>query len=257
MYDFNIYFIGFAIMALTGLVTWLLSLKLHDVSIIDSVWSLLFLFASLVYVTMGDNTTPLGMLTLGLVGLWSIRLCLYLTYRNWNEPEDRRYLEMRDRHGDRFPMRSLYSVFGLQSVLAWVISMPLFGIFQSSSQIGPLAWAGALVVLFGIVFESIADLQLNRFVSDQSNNNRVLDSGLWRYSRHPNYFGEFCVWWGFYLIGLQANGWWTIISRLLMSLLLLRVSGVTLLEKDISSRRPGYKEYVERTSAFFPLPTDN
>ena len=113
---------------------------------------------------------------------------------------------------------------------------------------------GAVLAIFGIGFESLADAQLARFRATLGNAGTVLDRGLWRYSRHPNYFGECCVWWGFYLLAADAGAWWTIFSPLLMSLLLLRVSGVTLLEKDIGERRPAYHDYIARTNAFFPGP---
>ena len=134
------------------------------------------------------------------------------------------------------------------------ISTSCLALLASSAPLGPLDWAGALLVAFGIVFEAVADAQLARFRRDPASAGRVLDSGLWRWSRHPNYFGECCVWWGFYLVAVAAGGAWTVFAPLLMTLLLLRVSGVTLLEKDIGERRPGYREYVARTSAFIPRP---
>jgi steroid 5-alpha reductase family enzyme len=130
-------------------------------------------------------------------------------------------------------------------------------LYAGISAVQPLQlldYAGATLVIAGIIVEGVADAQLTAFRADAGNRGRVMDHGLWRYSRHPNYFGEFCVWWGFFLVALATGSWWTIISPLLMSLLLLRVSGVTLLEKDIGARRPGYAEYVARTNAFFPGP---
>jgi steroid 5-alpha reductase family enzyme len=245
---------GLGVMLIIGFVTWLLSVRLKDVSIVDSVWSLLFLAGLITYMFISGNTGALAMVSLLLVALWALRLSIYLTYRNWGEPEDRRYREMRDKHGQRFVTRSLYTIFSLQAVLAWFISLPLFAIAQSESGIGILALVGMVIVIFGVIFESLADLQLAGFMAREANHGKVMDKGLWQYSRHPNYFGEFCVWWGFYVIALAAGGWWTILSPILMSVLLLRVSGVTLLEKDIKSRRPGYEEYVNRTSAFVPLP---
>ncbi|OOO01771.1 MAG: hypothetical protein USCGTAYLOR_02004 [Chromatiales bacterium USCg_Taylor] len=139
-------------------------------------------------------------------------------------------------------------------MLAWIISLPLLAAVAGNAPLNLLDIVGVPIAIFGVTFESLADWQLARFKADPTHRGRVLDTGLWRYTRHPNYFGEFCVWWGFYLIALAAGGWWSIVSPLLMSFLLLNVSGVVLLEKDISQRRPGYRDYITRTNAFFPGP---
>jgi len=190
-----------------------------------------------------------------LAALWGLRLAAYLAWRNWNAEEDRRYREIRARNEPNYALKSLYLVFGLQAVLAWLISAPLFAAFRGSADLNALDAAGITLVVFGVLFEAIADWQLARFKGEQANAGRVMDRGLWRYTRHPNYFGECCVWWGFWLIGVAAGGAWTVFAPLLMTFLLLRVSGVALLEKGISERRPEYREYVRRTNAFFPGPT--
>jgi steroid 5-alpha reductase family enzyme len=143
-------------------------------------------------------------------------------------------------------------VFLLQGALAWVISLPLLAAVAGIMPLALLDGVAAVVVLFGILFESIADAQLAAFKARPDSQGQVMDTGLWRYTRHPNYFGECCVWWGFYLFAVSAGGWWSIVSPLLMTILLLRVSGVTLLEKDIGERRPAYRDYVQRTNAFIP-----
>ena len=130
--------------------------------------------------------------------------------------------------------------------------MPLFGAIESKTELNHWDYLGAIIVIIGFLWESIADWQLTVFKNNPENRDQVLDSGLWRYSRHPNYFGECCVWWGFYLIAYAGGAWWSVISPILMTLLLLKVSGVTLLEKDIGDRRPGYTEYIRRTNAFIP-----
>jgi steroid 5-alpha reductase family enzyme len=140
----------------------------------------------------------------------------------------------------------------LQGVLAWIVSLPLLAAANSLKPLTTLDYVGVLVVLFGTWFESIGDMQLARFKADPANRGKVMDTGLWRYTRHPNYFGEFCVWWGFYLLAIAAGGGWSLPGPLLMSVLLLKVSGVTMLEKDIGERRPGYREYSQRTNTFFP-----
>jgi steroid 5-alpha reductase family enzyme len=238
-----------------GLLTWLVSVPLRNVTIVDTLWSLLFVIAAFAYAAV---TTPLearAQLVLVLVTIWGLRLALYLGRRNFGHEEDRRYQSIRRRNEPGFTWKSLYLVFGLQAVLAWVISLPLLG--GIAGDAGPLGWldyAGAALWLVGLCFEAVGDWQLARFKADPANTGRVMDRGLWRLTRHPNYFGDFCIWWGFGLIALSAGAWWSLLGPALMSVLLLRVSGVALLERDIGERRPGYAEYIRRTNAFFPGP---
>jgi steroid 5-alpha reductase family enzyme len=161
---------------------------------------------------------------------------------------------MRRKHSPNFALKSLGLVFLLQGTLAWIISLPLLSATTGSIPLNLIDLLAAALVIFGILFESIADAQLAAFKVSPDNSGKVMDKGLWRYTRHPNYFGECCVWWGFYLFAVAAGGWWSVISPLLMTLLLLRVSGVALLEKDIAERRPAYREYMTRTNAFLPGP---
>ncbi|HEY1313230.1 MAG TPA: DUF1295 domain-containing protein, partial [Steroidobacteraceae bacterium] len=191
-------------------------------------------------------------LTLVLVTVWALRLSFYITVRNWGHGEDRRYVAIRARNEPNFPLKSLYLVFALQAGLAWIISLPLLAGILSDAPWGAFDVLGAAFWVVGFSFEAGGDWQLARFKSDPANHGQVMDRGFWRFTRHPNYFGDFCVWWGFYLIAASAGAWWSIIAPLLMSVLLMRVSGVTLLEKDIGERRPKYADYVRRTNAFFP-----
>ena len=250
----TIAFLGLAAITALALATWLVSVAKRDVSIVDSMWSVFILAAALVYAALLPSTGPRAPWLIALAVLWAARLAIYITCRNLGEGEDRRYQAIRERNEPNFALKSVYLVFGLQSVLAWIVSLPLLSAVASGHPMGTLDAIGAALVVFGIAFEAIADAHLARFKADPASKGRVLDRGLWRYSRHPNYFGEFCVWWGFYLIALAAGGWWTVVSPLLMSVLLLRISGVTLLEKDIGERRPAYREYIESTPAFFPGP---
>lgn len=237
-----------------GLIAWAIATVRRNAGLIDIFWSLFMLTAAGVYATADHSPTARGWLTLALVAVWALRLSIHLAVRNWNAPEDRRYAAIRARNELGFALKSLYLVFGLQAVLAWLVSAPLAAAIGSAQPLTPLDLIGAAIAVFGIAFESAADAQLARFTSDPSNRGRVLQHGLWRYSRHPNYFGEFCVWWGLYAIAAGAGGWWSVFSPLLMSVLLMRVSGVTLLERDIGERRPGYGSYIARTNAFFPGP---
>ena len=161
---------------------------------------------------------------------------------------------MAEPHGEQWGRVSLYRVFWLQGVLLWIISAPLLASVVSSAALGVWDLLGLATVVVGLLTEAVADAQLVRFRSDPSNKGRVLDSGLWRYSRHPNYFGDAVVWWGFYLIAIGGGAWWSVFGPALMTYLLVRVSGVTLLEKGLKSSRPGYADYVRRTSAFIPWP---
>jgi steroid 5-alpha reductase family enzyme len=241
-----------AALAALAFCTWLVSLAKRDVSIVDSVWSLMILLAAAVYALLlpqaGDRTG----VVLALTALWALRLAGYITWRNHGAGEDRRYQDIRARNQPHFEWKSLYLVFGLQAVLAWLVSLSLLAAMADMRAWGWLDTLGVATVLFGIAFETLGDAQLASFKAKSENRGRVMERGLWRYTRHPNYFGEFCVWWGFYLMTLSAGAWWALVSPLLMSVLLLKVSGVTLLEKDIGERRPAYRDYVARTNAFFP-----
>jgi steroid 5-alpha reductase family enzyme len=238
-----------------ALVAWAVATSRRNAGLVDIFWSLFMLVAACVYARLEASLDARVVVVFTLLAAWALRLATHLAIRNWSAPEDRRYREIRARNEPGFAWKSLYLVFLLQGVLAWVVTAPLAVAIAGDATLGPWDAVGVLLVVAGIGMETVADAQLERFKADAANAGRVMDRGLWRYSRHPNYFGEFCVWWGFYLLALPAGGAWTIFSPLLMTVLLLRVSGVTLLEKDIGERRPGYREYVRRTNAFFPGPT--
>jgi steroid 5-alpha reductase family enzyme len=242
---------GLVAILVVAFCAWLVSLRIDDVSIVDSLWAVLILLPA-ACAALPLPAGPRAAWVLGMGALWGARLGGYITWRNWGEGEDHRYRAIRARNEPGFRWKSLYLVFGLQGVLAWIVSAPLLVAIASPAPFGWLDAAGASLFVIGFLFEAVGDLQLARFRADPANRGKVLDRGLWRYTRHPNYFGEFCIWWGFFLIALAAGGTWTIVSPALMTLLLLRVSGVALLEKDIGERRPAYRDYVARTSAFFP-----
>lgn len=252
--NWHAYLLAFAAMLLLGSFAWLYSVWRQDVSIVDSLWSLFFLLAALVFATTTPELGVRGLLLLVLVAIWSIRLSTYITLRNWGHPEDYRYQTIRANNEPHFWLKSWYIVFGLQAVLAWIISLPLLPAISVPAAPGWLDAAALLLFVTGLVFEAGGDFQLARFKADSNNKGRVLDSGLWRYTRHPNYFGDFCIWWAFYLFALGSGAWWSIASPLLMSFLLLKVSGVAMLEKTIGERRPEYARYIARTNAFFPGP---
>lgn len=239
---------------LMALTAWVVSLVKNDVSIVDSLWSLFVLVIGITYLVITDAHSLRANIVLLLVAIWALRLAAYITLRNHGEPEDYRYQEIRKNNQPGFQYKSLYIVFGLQAVLAWIIAMPVAVAMSSSA---PLGWLDGLALLFwvvGMFFEVVGDAQLSSFRQNPDNDGKVLDSGLWRYTRHPNYFGEFALWWGYFLFAVAAGGWWTLASPLILTFMLLRVSGVSLLEKDIGERRPAYAEYIRRTNAFIPGP---
>ena len=235
---------------------WCVSLVRRDASIVDPFWGAGFAMTGGIAALLHRPVPTRMLLLAGLTTAWGLRLSLYLFWRNYGHGEDRRYAAMRAHHGMSFGWVSLFTVFLLQGILMWFISLPLQAAAARAekSELGGLDFAGLTLWLFGFLFESIGDWQLARFRSDPANNGRVLNRGLWRYTRHPNYFGDFCGWWGLYLIAAAGGAAWTVGSPLVMSVLLMRISGVTLLEKDISERRPDYAAYQRRTNAFFPGP---
>lgn len=237
---------------------WLLSLARRDASVVDPFWGTGFIIV--VWFTLASlpphQAVARSWLLVALTTIWGMRLSLYLLWRNWGHGEDRRYRAMRDHHGPSFWWVSLLTVFLLQGVILWIVAMPIQVVMVTLAT-KPLGWldlAGVVLWSIGLFFEAVGDFQMARFQANPQNAGRVMDRGLWRLTRHPNYFGDFCVWWGLYLIASSAGASWTIFSPLLMSFVLLRVSGVTLLEKTITDRRPEYAAYQARTSSFFPWP---
>jgi len=253
MVDWSAYFVSLGGLAAVAVLFWAYSVVRRDVSVVDSLWSLMIFGSLLIYWVAAGASGTRGLLLLLLVGAWALRLSLYITVRNHGEPEDRRYQAIRRNNEPRFWLKSLYIVFGLQAVLAWFVSMPAV----AAASAAPLGWLDAIGLLLwatGMFFEVVGDWQLARFRREKTSEGAVLDTGLWRYTRHPNYFGEALLWWGIYLMAVSAGAWWTLLSPLLMTFLLLRVSGVALLEKDMHERRPAYRDYIEKTSAFIPAP---
>lgn len=245
---------GLAVCGGIGALTWLASLRYRDVSLVDRVWGLSIVGAGWAYLAALPAVGLRGVVMLLLATIWALRLSLYITRRSWGQPEDRRYQAIRARNEPGFALKSFYLVFGLQAVLAWIVSAPLLAGLAGLRDWTPLDAVGAALALFGLCFEAVADAQMARFKADPARHGRVMDRGLWRYSRHPNYFGECCVWWGLWLMALSAGGGWSIVSPLLMTLLLLKVSGVSLLEQDMHARHPAYRDYAARTNAFVPGP---
>lgn len=238
------------------LVTWLVSLALKNASIVDIVWGFGFVAVAWAVRLSADGLAARQNLLVALTSVWGLRLTGYLFWRNHGKGEDFRYRAMRKKWGPRFGLISLGTVFALQGTIMFVVSLPVqLGQQRVAPDVGWLAWTGVGVWAVGLFFEAVGDAQLARFKADPANAGKVMDRGLWRYTRHPNYFGDACVWWGIALVAAEVPvGRWGLVGAAVMSLFLRRVSGVTLLEKSLVKRREGYAEYVARTSAFVPLP---
>lgn len=233
---------------------WLVSLALKDSSIVDIFWGIGFIIiAWLTFTVSQQGYLPRQLLVAVLVTIWGLRLALHIGIRNRGRPEDFRYAKWRKESGPRWWWMSFFKVFLLQGFLMWIVSTPIVAAMTSGfpAILSPFDMTGVFLWGIGLVFESIADLQLKRFKAEKSNRGKVLTTGLWKYTRHPNYFGEAVLWWGYYTIALAAGRWWTIFSPILMTFLLLKISGVAMLERSIGSR-PGYKAYMEKTNAFVP-----
>jgi steroid 5-alpha reductase family enzyme len=236
---------------------WLLSLVLKDASIVDSFWGLGFVLIAWVSYVAGDGWRPRGLLVAALVTVWGLRLSIHIGRRNLGGPEDYRYAAMRRKHGRRFWLVSLGTVFVLQAAIMWVVSLPvqMAQVAAAPDHLTFLDVLGTLAFAAGLAFEAIGDLQLERFKAVRSNSGKVMDRGLWRYTRHPNYFGDALIWWGLFLITLShTEYWWTVVGPVTMTFFLTRVSGVPLLERRMRRTRPGYGEYMQRTSGFIPWP---
>lgn len=244
--------LGLGAGALLAAAVWVASVIKRDVSIVDSAWSFLVYLPALVMAAVLPQSGPRAAVVLTLAAAWALRLSGHIAWRHRGQPEDRRYQAIRWRNEPHFRWKSLYLVFGLQALLGWVVAAPLMAAVASPAPWSAFDAPGLALAVFGLLFEAVADAQLARFRADPRNRARVMDRGLWRFSRHPNYFGEFCLWWGLWLVALAAGAWWTVLSPLLMSVLLIKVSGVPLLEDDLRRHRPGYAEYVRRTPAFVP-----
>ena len=230
---------------------WLLSLKKNNVTHVDIMWSLFFVLNTLYFYTVFTPSLR-STLILFLVLLWGLRLSVYLTIRNWGKSEDVRYLKIRQNNEPNFRYKSVYIIFGFQSILAWIVGSILFMAIENDH---PLTWLdslGLLITLCGIIYESIADYQLMQFKNDIKNRGKLLQSGLWKLSRHPNYFGEILVWWGFFITTLVTGIHFNLIAPLLMTFLILRFSGVTLLEANLIKKFNGYDDYQKKVNTIIP-----
>jgi len=255
--SFPIYLSGLYAILVLATLTWLVSVIKRDVSIVDSMWSVMIFASALVYSSSVEPYWNRSSLVLTLVLLWAFRLTLYITWRNWGEPEDSRYQAIRRKYEPYFTLKSLGIIFVFQALLAWIISMPLWVALTVPFQSSVFDILAVALWMIGMIFEAVGDWQLARFKTNPTNRGKVMNRGLWRYTRHPNYFGECLIWWGFFLLVIPTGAWWSILSPVLLTFLLLKFSGVTMLEETIVDRRPAYREYIASTNAFIPGPPKN
>jgi len=252
---FQIYFQ--ALLVIIGLmsVLWIVSVIIKNVSIVDLFWGFGFVLTNIFFFIKTDGSEPRKIILLILVSVWGLRLSGYLAWRNIGKGEDYRYKQFRSKYGEkRYWWVSFFQTFLLQGILMWLISLPLLGAQYFGLNKGPgiLDYAGIALWITGFIFEAGGDYQLARFKADHSNKGKVLSSGLWHYTRHPNYFGDSAVWWGYGLFCLAAGSILPILGSILMTALIIKVSGVALLEKNLVEKKQEYREYIENTSAFFP-----
>ena len=250
---------GGILIAVVITLLWAVSVRLKDASIIDIFWGPGFLILALFWYVFADrtyNTSGLPIrstLVLGMVFLWATRLAIHIGRRNIGKGEDKRYQAWRMNNGPHWWILSYPKVYLLQAVLLWLLSVSICaGITANDQTFGAISVIGLIVWLIGFLFEAIADWQLKQFKADSQHRGKLLTSGLWRYSRHPNYFGEAVLWFGLWLVVLPVGPWWLVGSPLLMLFLLLKVSGVTLLEESMKQAKPDYADYMKRTNAFLP-----
>lgn len=246
--------LGLAAIVILFAVLWAVSLRLENSSIADVAWGPGILVIGLTYYFTSDGVQLRTHLTLALLAMWAIRLGTHLGIRARLEGEDFRYVKWRNQY-EHWWLVSYFKVFLLQPVIAWIVSLPIYFAIVSvgAPSLTMLDYLGALLCVSGLVVESVADEQLRRFRADRVNRGKVLDTGLWRYTRHPNYFGEALVWWGFGVIGVATGGVPGLIGPAILTYLLIYVSGIALLESTLVDK-PGYIQYVGRTPPFLPLP---
>lgn len=234
---------------------WIWSVCITNASIVDIFWGIGFVVVNTFYVFHLDKIEPRNIVLSILVAIWGLRLAIYLALRNIGKGEDFRYQEFRKNYGEkRYWWLSYFQVFLLQGVLILIVSLPLFGVHYSGFS-GELFWLDYIAILIwtiGFIFEAGGDYQLYRFKKKQKNKGEILKTGLWKYTRHPNYFGDTFVWWSYAMFSIAAGGYWQIIGAIVMTLLIIKVSGVALLEKTLQETKPKYKEYVAKTNSFFP-----
>jgi steroid 5-alpha reductase family enzyme len=252
---FETYILAFGAVMILMTGVWIASVRMKNASIVDPFWSVGFIIAGITYYLYTDGFALRKTILLALLIIWGLRLAIYLGWRNIGKPEDYRYQQFRQDYGpERYWWFSFFQVFLLQGFLLWLVSAPLLAAmyFGGDTPLGIFDYLGMLFWTIGFIFEAGGDYQLVRFKSKPENKGKLLTTGLWKYTRHPNYFGDAALWWGFGCFSVAVGSYIPLLGPLLMSLLIIKVSGVAMLERTLKNTKPGYKEYVERTNAFIP-----
>jgi steroid 5-alpha reductase family enzyme len=252
---FQIYIQAFLVIMTLMTTLWLISIFIKNVSIVDLFWGFGFVLTAGFYFLKTDGFEPRKIILLMLVSIWGLRLSVYLAWRNLGKGEDFRYKQFRKNYGEnRYWWISFFQTFLLQGVLMWLISAPLLGaqFYSLNKPLGVFDFIAIAFWIIGFCFEAGGDIQLARFKDNPLNKGKVLDKGFWKYTRHPNYFGDSSVWWGYGLFCLASGSYLPVLGSLLMTALIIKVSGVALLEKSLTEQKPQYKEYIQKTSAFIP-----
>jgi steroid 5-alpha reductase family enzyme len=257
----EIYLWAFPVIMVMMTLVWLVSVRLKNASIVDPFWGLGFVVAAAYYFLQTDGFFTRQLLVLSLVAIWGMRLSIYLFWRNWGKGEDFRYQEFRRNYGEhRYWWISFFQVFLLQGFLMWLVSAPLLGAmyYQPAQSLNLFDLLAVIFWIIGFAFEAGGDYQLAKFKSNPKNKGKVLDKGFWKYTRHPNYFGDSAVWWSFALFSIAAGSYIPVLGTVLMTALIIKVSGVSLLEKSLKDKKPEYQAYIKKTSAFIPwFPKEN
>jgi steroid 5-alpha reductase family enzyme len=251
----QIYLVALVAILIIMFLLWIVSSIIKNVSIVDLFWGLGFVITCLIYFLNSDGLEVRKILLLVMVAIWGLRLSLYLAWRNIGKGEDPRYKKFREDYGEhRYWWISFFQTFLLQGILMWLISAPLLGAqyYKTGNALTIFDFMGVVIWLIGIVFEAGGDFQLARFKANPANSGKVLNKGFWYYTRHPNYFGDSAVWAGYALICISAGSYQPVLGSVLMIAMIIKVSGVALLEKSLKETKPEYKEYIRKTSAFIP-----
>jgi steroid 5-alpha reductase family enzyme len=251
----KIYIQGLLLILVLVSVLWITSIFLRNVSIVDLFWGMGFAIVNCWYCFANEKITSRQILLLVLVTIWGLRLSIYLALRNIGKGEDFRYREFRKNYGEKnYWWISFFQTFLLQGLLMWLISSTLWSInrFSDENSLNIIDYVGLSVWIIGFIFEAGGDYQLAKFKKNVNNKGKVLKTGFWRYTRHPNYFGDAAVWWGYGLLCIAAGNYWYLLGSVLMTLLIIKVSGVALLEKTLKVQKPQYLDYIQKTNSFIP-----
>jgi len=251
----HVYLQGLLLILSLMTILWIVSVFLRNVSIVDLFWGIGLVIVNAWYFFEDEAITSRKILLLVLVAIWGMRLSIYLAWRNIGKGEDFRYREFRKNFGAKnYWWISFFQTFLLQGILMWLISSTLWGAnrFSDDTSLNIIDYVGLLVWITGFIFEAGGDYQLAKFKMNVNNKGKVLNTGFWKYTRHPNYFGDAAIWWGYGIFCIAAGGYWQILGSVLMTLLIIKVSGVALLEKTLKVQKPQYLDYIQKTNSFFP-----